>query len=46
VELQLLREIAARSASVFEAAGSLQALRTVVSDSVDHVQALQQQVWA
>ncbi len=44
VELQLLREISARSSSFFEAAGSLQALRTVVSDTVAHVQQLQAQV--
>jgi hypothetical protein len=44
VELQLLREISARSSSFFEAAGSLQALRTVVSDTVAHVQQLQNQV--
>lgn len=40
VELQLLREVAARSASFFQAASQLQGLRSVLCDTLDVVRSL------
>lgn len=40
VELQLLREVSARSGSFFQAAASLQHLRTVLGDALEHVRGL------
>ncbi|KIZ01614.1 hypothetical protein MNEG_6350 [Monoraphidium neglectum] len=44
VELQLLREVAARSASFFQAAGQLQGLRGVLQDTLDVVGSLRRHV--
>jgi hypothetical protein len=42
VEVQLLKEVAARSSSFFQAASSLQHLRGVLGDSLGHVRNLRQ----
>lgn len=44
VEVQLLKEVAARSASFFQAASSLQHLRSVLGGALDQVKALRQQL--
>ncbi len=44
VEGQLLREVAARSSSFFRAASSLQHLRGVLTNTIEGVRSLRQQV--
>jgi len=44
VEVQLLKEVAARSVSFFTAAASLQQLRAMLGDTVGAVKAIREQV--